>query len=159
PILFTHKHTFCSYADTIMPQFFFAVVFAFRLTFGRREHEQGLASAYAHTVRRMLGLILVSMVVDQAGPPAHTSQQLVDLGFWGAIRGPLKGGWFSTLTHIAVTSLWILPVIRASAGVRVVYVAFSAALHAALSHWFNFEYVNTGGIDGGNLGFLAWSIP
>ncbi len=36
PLLLKHHNTFCSYADTIMPQFFFAVGFAFRLTFGRR---------------------------------------------------------------------------------------------------------------------------
>ena len=36
PVLLTHQNNFCSYADTIMPQFFFAVGFAFRLTFGRR---------------------------------------------------------------------------------------------------------------------------
>ncbi len=29
PIVLTHRNTFCSYADTIMPSFFFAVGFAF----------------------------------------------------------------------------------------------------------------------------------
>ena len=32
--LLKHHNTFCSYSDTIMPQFLFAVGFAFRLTFG-----------------------------------------------------------------------------------------------------------------------------
>ena len=36
PAVFKHHNTYCSYADTIMPQFFFAVGFAFRLTFLRR---------------------------------------------------------------------------------------------------------------------------
>ena len=36
PRLLTHTHDYCSYADTIMPQFLFAVGFSFRLTFGRR---------------------------------------------------------------------------------------------------------------------------
>ena len=36
PLILKHHNTYCSYADTIMPQFFFAVGFAFRLTFGRR---------------------------------------------------------------------------------------------------------------------------
>ena len=35
PQIFQHSHDYCSYADTIMPQFLFAVGFAFRLTFGR----------------------------------------------------------------------------------------------------------------------------
>ena len=33
--LLKHHNTFCSYADTIMPQFFFAVGFAYRLTIVR----------------------------------------------------------------------------------------------------------------------------
>src|SRR5208283_2501206 len=34
--IWKHHNTYCSYADTIMPQFFFAVGFALRLTFLRR---------------------------------------------------------------------------------------------------------------------------
>ena len=34
--LLKHHNTFCSYAVTIMPQFFFAVGFAYRLTIVRR---------------------------------------------------------------------------------------------------------------------------
>ena len=33
PAVLKHHNTYCSYADTIMPQFFFAVGFAYRLTF------------------------------------------------------------------------------------------------------------------------------
>ena len=41
---------------------------------------------------------------------------------------------------------------------------FSALLQVALSHWFYFDWVNgvsdgVTGIDGGILGFLAWTIP
>ncbi len=36
PAILKHHNTYCSYADTIMPQFFFAVGFAYRLTFLRR---------------------------------------------------------------------------------------------------------------------------
>jgi len=159
PILLTHKNTFFSYADTIMPQFFFAVGFAFRLTFGRRAQTDGLAAAYAHVVRRMLGLALVALVVYSVGSRAPTWQALSDKGFWEAIRGPLKGTWFQTLMHIAVTSIWILPVIRAGAMARIAYMIFSAGLQVLLSYWFYFDWVHTGGIDGGVLGFLAWTIP
>jgi predicted acyltransferase len=159
PVLLTHQNTFFSYADTIMPQFFFAVGFAFRLTFGRRAHDDGLRAAYGHTVRRMLGLALVALVVYNARSPAQSWDALVDMGLWKAIRVALKGTWFQTLMHIAVTSLWILPVIRASALVRVAYMIASAALQVGLSYWFYFDWVHTGGIDGGVLGFLAWTIP
>ncbi len=157
-----HYNTFCSYADTIMPQFFFAVGFAFRLTFLRRVQMQGLVSAYGRTVRRLLGLLLVSFVVYTVDAPAESWQQLVDGGIWQAIRVPLKRDWFQTLTHIAVTSLWILPVIRTGWIPRLLFMIGSAALHVALSYWFYFAWVNNGqpnGIDGGPLGFLTWTIP
>ncbi len=168
PLLLKHHNTFCSYADTIMPQFFFAVGFAFRLTFGRRVQTEGLAAAYGHMVRRLLGLALVALVIYEAPRAAQTWQTLVERGPWDAISDPLKGTWFQTLMHIAVTSLWILPVIRAGAAVRIAYMVASALLHVALSYWFyfdwnqpgaNLEWVKVGGIDGGLLGFLMWTMP
>ena len=159
PIVLTHSNNYFSYADTIMPQFFFAVGFAFRLTFERRVQADGAGSAYRHMVKRMFGLALVALVVYHAKEPARTWQQLVEMGAWNALRGPLKGAWFQTLMHIAVTSLWILPVIRSSALVRVGYMIASAALQVGLSYWFYFDWVHTGCIDGGPLGFLTWTLP
>jgi predicted acyltransferase len=164
PLILTHKNTFCSYADTIMPQFFFAVGFAFRLTFGRRMHTEGLASAYWHVVKRFLGLALVALVIYNAPTAARTWQEFLDRGPLTALWDSIRGTWFQTLMHIAVTSLWITPVIRASAKVRIAWMVFSAALHFALSYWFYFDWVNgvidgETGIDGGLLGFLAWTIP
>ena len=159
PAVLKHHNTYCSYADTIMPQFFFAVGFAFRLTFGRRTQTDGLASAYLHFVRRMLGLALLAIVIYSAGGHAPSWEKFVNDGPWEAIRDPLKGAWFQTLMHIAVTSLWILPVIRASGAVRIAYMIASAALQVVLSYWFYFDWVHTGCIDGGPLGFLTWTLP
>jgi predicted acyltransferase len=162
PLLLKHHNTFCSYADTIMPQFFFAVGFAFRLTFGRRAQADGLAAAYWHVVKRLLGLALIAVVVYQAPTVVRTWSKLVEHGAWEAFRAAIGSSvktWFQTLMHIAVTSLWILPVIRAGALVRVAYMLASAAAHVALSHWFYYDWVQTHGIDGGVLGFLTWSIP
>ncbi len=159
PLVLKHHNTFCSYADTIMPQFFFAVGFAFRLTFGRRARSDGLGAAYWHIVKRMCGLALVAMVIYGVSKRASTWQQLVDMGPWLAVRDALRGAWFQTLMHIAVTTLWVLPVIRAGGAVRIAYMIFSAALQVVLSHWFYFDFVNHGSIDGGPLGFLTWSIP
>jgi len=183
PAILRHHNTFCSYADTIMPHFLFAVGFAFRLTFGRRVQAHGGFSAYARVVRRLLGLVLVALVVYSAGRPADTWSELTTLGLLDAIAVPLKRTWFQTLMHIAVTSLWILPVIRAGAAVRIGYMLFSAGLHVYLSYGFNFEWafgraIPTDGtlfskipllvamlgcegnaIDGGPLGFLTWTIP
>ncbi len=160
--LLKHHNTFCSYADTIMPQFFFAVGFAFRLTMLRRAAEFGVRAAQLRAVRRIAGLLLVALVIYTADRPAERWAELVRLGFWESVRSPLKSDFFQTLTHIGVTSLWVLPVIRASAGIRVGYLLASAGLHVAVSHGFYFAWVNNGspnGIDGGPLGFLTWTIP
>ena len=165
PYVLAHHNNYCSYADTIMPHFLFAVGFAMRLTFGRRVIQQGKASAYLRMVRRMLGLVLLSIVVYGAGAPAESWAQLTqmvsDSGIWSVLVKPLKREWFQTLMHIAVTSIWILPVIQARAGVRVAYMLLSAIAHIGFSYWFHYEWVNTSpnGIDGGPLGFLTWAIP
>ena len=161
PEVLKHHNDYCSYADTIMPQFLFAVGFAFRLTFERRVQREGLGAAYGRMVRRLLGLALVAIVVYGTSAPAETWSQLVELGPFAAIVPSLKRHWFQTLMHIAATSLWILPVIRSSFKVRIGYAAVSAALHVLFSWQFNFVWCNSSpnAIDGGPLGFLTWSIP
>jgi hypothetical protein len=161
PRVLRHSHDYLSYADTIMPQFLFAVGFAMRLSITQRVRLQGNKGIRWRMVKRLLGLILVSLVITSVGERAETWPQLVELGWWGAIEEPLKRTWFQTLMHIAVTSLWILPVIQSGVALRWLWLIGSAGLHLWLSAWFNFEWVNTSpnGIDGGPLGFLTWTIP
>lgn len=161
PRILKHTHDYCSYADTIMPQFLFAVGFAFRLTFERRVQREGAAAAYGRVVNRLLGLVLLSMVIYAPGAIAHSWDELRGMPIGQVLGSAAKREWFQTLMHIAVTSLWILPVIRASGGVRLAFAVLSGAAHILLSYWFNFEWVNTSpsGIDGGPLGFLSWTIP
>src|SRR3954462_10969048 len=45
PAILKHHNTYCSHADTIMPQCFFAVGFAYRLTFLRRLERLGFWAA------------------------------------------------------------------------------------------------------------------
>lgn len=161
PAILMHHHDYCSYADTIMPQFLFAVGFAFRLTFGRRLRRDGAAAANLRMVRRLLGLMLVSVVIYNVPAPAATWSELVALGPGQILPELLKRNWFQTLMHIAVTSLWVLPVIAAGTQTRLLWMVGSAGLHVWLSYWFNFEWVNTSpnGIDGGPLAFLTWTVP
>lgn len=161
PRLLRHTNDYNSYADTIMPHFLFAVGFAMRLSLSKRLAQSGSTDVYIRMVRRLLGLILVSLVIYGVGKRFETWESLQELGFWGAIHGPLKRDWFQTLMHIAVTSLWILPVVNARPWVRIAWMIGSALAHVWLSHWFNFHWVNTppNGIDGGPLGFLTWSVP
>jgi hypothetical protein len=158
PVLL-HHHTYCGYADTIMPQFFFAVGFAYRLTFLRRAATRGAPAAYAHALRRNAALLLVAFVVHGAASGWQTwaDQAQLDklLVQWA------KRDVFQTLTHIAVTSVWVLPVIGARPGARVAWAVGSGLAHLGLSYGFNYRWVNTSpnGIDGGPLGFLTWTIP
>lgn len=144
-----HHNTYCSYADTIMPHFFFAVGFSFRLAFGRRVQTQGARAAYTHVIQRAFDLALVAIIFYGC----HEG--------WSSIQELAKRTCFQTLMHIAVTTLWILPVIRAGTAVRVLYLLLSAVAHVFLSHWFYFDWVHASpqAIDGGPLGFLTWSIP
>ncbi|RIK85065.1 MAG: hypothetical protein DCC67_04530 [Planctomycetota bacterium] len=158
PTLFKHHNTFCSYADTIMPQFFFAVGLAMRLTFERRIEREGATRAYARMVRRILGLAVIAALVYLAPQAVKLWALAAEHGRDAALAVAVRD-WFQTLLHIAVTSLWILPVIRTSAATRTAYAAASALLLLVLSHWFYFDWVQTGGIDGGVLGFLAWTTP
>jgi predicted acyltransferase len=161
PAVLGHHNTYCSYADTIMPQFFFAVGFAFRLTFGRRAATAGLGAAYRHVARRLFLLALVAIVfysyLDWGGLWAGLNSK----PYLETLHEAAKRTWFQTLMHIAVTSLWILPVIRASALTRIGYLIFSACAHVIVSYDFNLTWINTppGAIDGGPLGFLTWCIP
>src|SRR5262249_10369674 len=169
PIL-KHHHTYFSYADTIMPQFFFAVGFAYRLTFRRRLEREGPRSAYLHIIHRSLGLILLGLVVYHLTGDVKSWAELQHLDGWDFLKA-FKRSPFQTLTHIGVTSLWVLPVIAARPTVRVAFACFSGLLHiylsAGLSGWpfhidWNYhEWVNTDpkGIDGGPLGFMTWTIP
>jgi predicted acyltransferase len=161
PAVLRHHNTYCSYADTIMPQFLFAVGFAFRLTFVRRARTQGLPAAYRRVARRLIGLALLAVVFYTLAAAPSLRDGRADRGFAEVLGELAKRHWFQTLLHIAVTSLWILPVVRAGAALRIAYMIFSAGAHAALSAWFNFAWVHTRpqGIDGGPLGFLTWSIP
>jgi hypothetical protein len=161
PPVLLHHHTYCSYADTIMPSFLFAVGFAMRLSFGRRVQADGLAAGYARMVRRILGLFLVAFAIYVEGQVADNWHDLAALGPWNVVSPYLKRHWLDTLGQIALTSLWILPVIRAGVKVRILFAVVSAGLSVWLSHWFSYHWANTDpvGLDGGPLGFLSWAVP
>lgn len=158
PVL-KHHNTYCSYADTIMPQFFFAVGFALRLTFLRRKERDGTHKAVSHAIWRDLGLILLGVVWYHLDGKVQTWTELQGLGLQGVMTRAFLKSPFQTLTSIGVTSLWVLPVIGASASVRVGYLIISSILHLVLSHAFYFDWSWHHVIDGGPLGFLTWSIP
>jgi predicted acyltransferase len=160
PAVFKHHNTYCSYADTIMPQFFFAVGFAYRLTFLRRLATVGFLPAAAAVIRRNLGLILLGFVIYHLDGHVQSWADLQKLGVHGFFAHAFRREIFQTLVHIAITSVWILPVIAARAPIRVLFMIASAGLHLWLSWQFYFDWAwKTPVIDGGPLGFLSWTIP
>jgi predicted acyltransferase len=160
PALLKHHNTYCSYADTIMPQFFFAVGFAARLTTLRRLERSGPRAAYGHAIGRIIGLLLLGFVVYHLDGQAKTWDDLKTLGLLGFLQTAFRREYFQTLVHIALASLWTLPVIARDVRARLAWLVGSAALHVGLSLWWYYHWVTTTpGIDGGPLGFLTWSIP
>ncbi|MFO0011389.1 MAG: hypothetical protein ACK553_01470 [Planctomycetota bacterium] len=167
PYLFGHHKVFCSYADTIMPQFFFAVGFSMRLSWSRRTQTEGLTRTYLHALQRSLALAVIAILWYGGAPflPQGITfewDSFKTIGFWGAVGKQFKVDWFQTLMHIAVASVWVLPVIRASASWRIGYLILSVVLHALFNDIFYFQWHNGPphrGIDGGPLGFLTWSVP
>lgn len=165
PYILQHHHDYCSYADTIMPHFLFASGFAMRLSLGKRL-EKGGHMPWGRAIRRVLGLALVAILwygfcdLGSILKNFHKAQET------GTVLYPFlytlfKRNLYQTLLHIAMTSLWILPVILMTWKARLAYAVGSGVLHVVLSYLFNFAWVysNPSGIDGGPLGFLTWCIP
>jgi len=158
--LLKHHNTYHSYADTIMPHFFFAVGFSLRLVMLRNIEQKGSAAAYRKAVIRSLILVLVGMVVYHLDGKYRTWADLTSLGWSGFFATAFWRTPFQALVHIGVTSLWVLPVIARSARVRVVFMVATGALHLALSYWFWYDLLREKRIiDGGPLGSLTWAIP
>jgi predicted acyltransferase len=160
PAILKHHNTYCSYADTIMPQFFFAVGFAYRLTYLRRAGKAGRGGAILAALHRNAGLILLGLVFYHLDGRYESWATLRDIGPTRAIAGAFRREPFQALVHIGVTALWVLPVIGARSSVRLLYLLGSAGLHLALSWQFYLDWAwKTPVIDGGPLGFLSWTIP
>jgi len=158
--VFKHHNNYNSYADTIMPQFFFAVGFALRLALLRNIEKLGAGAAYRKAVNRCLALILVGVIVYHLDGNYRKWEDLRALGWSGFFASSFWQSPFQALVHIAVTSLWVLPVIAGSFRRRAVFLAATAALHLGLSYWFWYDLLNAKKvIDGGPLGFLSWAIP
>lgn len=160
PEAFSHHPGWCTYADMIMPQFFFAVGFGFRMSYLRRVERDGAAMAIRHALGRNFGLILLGLIFYHLDGRYETWEELSRLGAWGFFATAFQRSFFQTLVHIGIASLWVLPVIGRGGPARLSYLAASVLLHVGLSNWFYFDWVmHRPGIDGGPLGFLTWAVP
>jgi predicted acyltransferase len=159
-----HHNTYCSYADTIMPQFFFAVGFAFRLVWQKTVDRVGLGAACQKILIRCFSLIVLGVAVYGTDFKFASMQQAADAfhhqGWLRVLASGFERNAFQTLVHIGVTSLFVLPVMGLCWRWRVGWMFAALVLHGLVSQQFYFEWVwNRPGIDGGPLGFLTWTVP
>jgi predicted acyltransferase len=160
PALLRHHNTWCSYADTVMPQFFFAVGMALRLVMLREEQSSGRGPALARGVRRGLLLMLAGFMWYHPWGDFDPRSVLAGTATWEVLRDVFLVDSFQALTHIGAATLWVLPVMTRGAGARVMFAVLSAGLHLLLSHvgWYTTLH-QWSVIDGGPLGFLTWTLP
>ena len=160
PALLRHHNTWCSYADTVMPQFFFAVGMALRLVLLREEQNAGRFLAMARGAKRGLLLMLVGLLWYQPGRGFDSWALLTGTAPAEVLREVFLTNAFQALTHIGAATLWVLPVITRGVGTRIAFALASAGLHLWLSHagWYQTLH-QWRVIDGGPLGFLTWTLP
>jgi predicted acyltransferase len=160
PAILKHHNSYCSYADTIMPHFLFAVGFAIALVWNRAATgDRGQASAVQwRLARRAVALMTVAFLLYFPWWDPNLAQKVSTADFWFAVW---KRDWMQTLTHIALTTLWMLPCLRWNWLGRGLWLLGSVVLHVALSEvwYFHWVHASPSGIDGGPLGFLTWAIP
>jgi hypothetical protein len=159
PRILRHTNDYCSYADTIMPNFLFAVGFALAIVWSRvacHDPRSGRRVAW-RLARRCASLMLVAMIVYFPWHQPDLGARVLRADFWFQI---MKKDWFQTLNHIAWATLWVLPVLRFPWRIRWAWLGFGMLAHLLLSASFYFHWVHAppSGIDGGPLGFLTWSI-
>lgn len=171
--LLKHHNTWFSYADSIMPSFFFAAGFSYRLALLKRISRDGAQAAYRHAVVRSLALILVSVVLLGLDDPVRTWSEMTPENARNLIGAILKARMWNVLAIIGAAQLVILPVVAASWWVRLLTILVFMLGHLALCHSFNYEFVygrpnwmndywgagTTRAWDGGFFGVLMWSVP
>lgn len=158
--VFSHHGNYCSYADLVMTQFFFAVGFSFRYTFARTSEKLGAWPAYRKAIKRNLGLVLLGAAFYGLDGSYNSWAQIQELGVWGFFHATFRCCMFEALTHIGLTGLWLLPVITWPTRGLAFFMIFTGALHLGVSHFFYYDWgMSNGMIDGGPLGFMSWAIP
>src|SRR4029077_7428942 len=106
------------------------------LGFGRLTGGRGLGKgrAYAGVVRRGLGLILLSTVLEFAGHGAPKSwSAMTQTTFWGALAAPIKNDFGEPRALVGVTSIWVFPVTAPGPRRRIIFVSACLAAHVLLA--------------------------
>jgi predicted acyltransferase len=169
PVL-KHNNNYFSYADSIMPSFMFACGFSYRLTALRRVAQDG-AAAYWRFVWRSLGLVLVSLLIFGFDQEFKHWADISTNSAWLFLVKLVKANLWEVLAIIGVAQLLILPVIAASARVRLLTIAGFLLVHYLITAAFNWNFLYGGpnrldallgtqgstAWDGGVFGLLMWA--
>lgn len=168
-----HNDDHFNWADSIMPAFIFAAGFSFRLSMLKRVPKIGRGRTMAGFVKRSFALILVSLIMYGFNGSIGSWDEMNAVGIGSFIAKELKANMWEVLAIIGVCQLIILPVMEASAKVRLATAVGFSLAHVVLSGWFNYAFVSGQenwldaalGIltktawDGGFFGLISWSIP
>jgi len=166
-----HNNTHFSYADSIMPSFFFICGFSFRYTFLRRIGELGWSRCAGRIVKRSLALILVSVMVYGFNELISTWKGVSPKSAGEFLAVLLKANLWEVLALIGAVQLLLLPVVAATARVRVAALVLFGVLHILLSWSFNYDFVygrpnwmdplwgtvEKRAWDGGFFGLISWA--
>lgn len=168
-----HNDDHFNWADSIMPAFIFAAGFSYRLSMLKRVPRIGRQKTRRGFIKRSFALILVSLLMYGFNGEISHWADMNPAGIGQFIAKELKASLWEVLAIIGVCQLLILPVMEASAKVRLATAVGFSLLHVVLSGWFNYAFVSGQynwldealGIlsktawDGGFFGLLSWSIP
>ena len=101
PAVFKHHNTYCSYADTIMPQFFFAVGLAYRLDVPAAVDDRRAVARCRAVVDRAFALFLLGFVIYHLDGRVQVWSELQELGLSGFFAQAFRRELFQTLVQIA----------------------------------------------------------
>jgi hypothetical protein len=168
-----HNNTFLSCADVVLPAFIFASGFSLRLALLRRLKTASRAAVYGPVARRCILLILLLQVLMLDRWLPRFREVANQDGILAALNVLAKGRMWDSLSIIGFTSLWVLPVVAATARARLIYLVVGLVVHAVLCQLFYFDYLfglpnwldnwlgtdGERGYEGGLLGVLTWAVP
>lgn len=137
-----HHDSYFSYADSIMPAFFFAAGFSYRLTMLRRIPRDGATAAYLHAIWRGLCLVVVSLAMFGFNDSFPEKWDIVDKNHvWDFIAGMFKANLWETLALIGISQIVVLPFIAKRTWVVAAGMLALMLGHMLLSYSFNFAFM------------------
>lgn len=167
PHFFLGGFTYTTFHDIVQPGFMFCAGFAYKLVFLRNTTQYGYWSAVRRVFWiRCFALLMVEWMLEGMGPWGDDGWDAVQsLSGKEAILMWFQRGPWQTLSHMAFSMIWIIPVVDKSVAARLGYIILSMILkvyifisihrHAEIRD----AYQGQSGADGGASNFLSMCIP